>query len=107
MNKLIKWWAATADFKAVHIGKVRRRHLWEQTTFLLKASSEEEARNGAIAIAKSKEHIYTAVGGDQIHWQFTGLTDLKELLDSQVSPGMEVSWKFFERIDKPGNKNDA
>ena len=93
------WWTATAEYKAAHIGKSRRRHLWEQITFLLLAPNEEEAKRIAQDIAKAKEHTYKAVGGNQIVWQLIEVLNLKKLIDQEFIPGMEVNWNFFERVD--------
>lgn len=98
------WFAVTANYKAVHLEKVRRRHLWEQLVFLVQAKNEDEAQIIGYSVAKSKEHQYKAIKGDQILWQFTEIIDIKELIDQELKQGMEVNWRFFERVDKPMHK---
>lgn len=104
-TRLEKWWAATATFKAVHVGKKRRRHLWEKTTFLVRAATEDDARAKSLVIAKSKEYTYEAVVGDAIAWQFDEVVGLQELFDQELREGTEVAWSFYKRMDRSETKS--
>jgi len=99
------WYSVTANYKAVHLDKPRRRNLWEQTIFLVVAASEEEAQQIGHKIAKSKENQYLSVSGGQVLWQLVEVIDVKELIDQELKQGMEVGWRFFERVDKPATKS--
>ena len=99
------WYSVTANYKAVHLGKLRRRHLWEQTIFLVTAASEEEAQQVGYQVAKSKEHQYLSATGEQVMWQLIEVIDIKELIDQELKQGMEVGWRFFEKVDKPTKKS--
>ncbi|MDO7849863.1 DUF4288 domain-containing protein [Hymenobacter sp. M29] len=97
-------YSVTANYKAVHLGKVRRRHLWEQTIFLIAATNDNEAQQLGFDIAKAKECQYSAKG-KQLSWQLIEVVDVKELIDQELKQGMEVGWRFFERVDKPTTKS--
>jgi hypothetical protein len=93
------WYSVTANYKAVHLGKRRRRHLWEQTIFLIAATSDDEAQQLGFDIAKAKECQYLAKG-EQVRWQLIEIVDVKEFIDQALKQGMEVGWRFFEKVDK-------
>lgn len=105
MKSLSKnWYSITANYKAVHIGKLRRRHLWEQTIFLIAATSDDEAQQLGFEVAKAKECQYSAKG-KPIRWQLIEIVNIKELIDQELKQGMEVGWRFFERVDKRTTKS--
>jgi hypothetical protein len=99
------WYSVTANYKAVHLDRPRRRNLWEQTIFLVTAATEEQAQQAGYEVAKSKEHQYLSVSGGKVSWQLIEVVDVKELIDHELKQGMEVGWRFFERVDKPTIKS--
>ena len=106
MKSLSKtWYSVTANYKAVHLDKPRRRNLWEQTIFLVMAATEEEAQQVGYDVAKSKEHQYLSVSGGQVLWQLIEVVDVKEIIDQELKQGMEVGWRFFEKVDKAPTKS--
>lgn len=96
----IRWYSAVALFKSEHVGKPRKRHLWERTIFLLRASGMMEAVETAERIAREQECDYVSASGDTVHWTFQSIEDVLELLDNEVKEETEVYWKLFERVDK-------
>lgn len=101
MKKKAKTWhAVTANYKSIHLNKPRRRNLWEQITFLIQADGLEEAKVIGQEVAKSKEHAYQTVSGDQLTWILIEVVEVKELIDQEIKQGIEVDWHFFERLDK-------
>lgn len=99
-NTQAHWYSAVALFKAVHIGKARKRNLWERTVFLLRAPNAEEAVAVADRMAREQECEYVAAGGDTVHWTYQKLEGVLELLDDEMKAGTEVYWQLFERSDK-------
>lgn len=94
------WYSATVLFKAVHPGAVRRRHLWERNTFLLRASEDCSIAEKAERIAREMEHEYESAGGQLVRWEFQSVEKIQELFDAELDDGTEVCWEFFERVDK-------
>jgi Domain of unknown function (DUF4288) len=106
MKSLTKtWYSVTANYKAVHLEKPRRRNLWEQTIFLIIAASDEEAQQPGYEVAKSKEHQYLSVSGGQVLWHLIEVVHVKALIDQELKQGMEVGWRFFEKVDKATTKS--
>jgi hypothetical protein len=96
----LEWYWVAATYKAVHLGRVRRRHLWERTVFLIRAASAEEATVIAQRVACDKEHEYLAVKGDTVRWVLQEVEDIQPLHDQVFEDGTEVFWQFFDRIDR-------
>jgi hypothetical protein len=94
------WYWVSATYKAVHLGVPRKRHLWERTVFLIRASSDAEAADVARQVAREKEHEYLAAGGDMVRWVLQEVEEIHELFESDIQQGTEVYWEFFERVDK-------
>ena len=67
--------------------------------------NEGEAQQLGYEVAKSKEHHYLSVKGETIMWQLIEVVDVKKLIDQKLKQGMEVGWRFFEKIDKAPNRN--
>ena len=95
------WYWASAVYKAVHPGSLRRRHLWERVVFILRASHESEAWDKANKIALSKVHGYAAAGGDRVEWTLQRIDRVQPLFDADVGEGTEVFWEFYEKVDRP------
>ena len=93
------WHWACALFKCVHIGKPRRRHLWERVVFLFHSARGPAADTAAEQIARSKEHEYRVLGGDVARWVFCEFENIQPLMDELTDQGAEVYWTFFERVD--------
>jgi hypothetical protein len=100
------WYFVRATYKAVHLGRVRRRHLWERTVFLIRALGNdglvphEMAVLRANEVAREKEHEYEVEGGDTVRWVFQQIEDIQPLVDEPFGDGTEVYWEFFERVDR-------
>ncbi len=94
-----EWYWVSALFKAVHVGKARKRHLWERMVFLVQATTEERAHQVAERVARKKQHEYLGGTGDLIRWTFEEIEEMQPLLDEEFVNGTEVYWTFFERLD--------
>jgi hypothetical protein len=91
-----EWYWVAATYKAVHVGKTRKRHLWERTVFLVQAANEDEASRLAEQVGREKEVEYLAAGGDTVRWVFQGIERMEQLLDERFENGTEVYWEFFK-----------
>lgn len=100
------WYWVKAAYKGVHVGAVRRRHLWETTVFLIRGPRNSEVtppdlvKGKAERVAKQKEHEYEAVGGHVVRWVFQQVDAIAPLVDDEIGDGTEVYWEYFERVDK-------
>jgi len=93
------WFWVSANYKAVHMDRSRRRHLWQQIVFLVQATSEAEARTKAHGIATDKEHEYEVASGGTVRWILQHIEKVEELFDSTIKDGSEVYWRFYERVE--------
>lgn len=96
----LRWFWVSALFKSEHLNKVRKRHLWERTVFLVRATTKELAEQYAQNLAKNKEIEYESANNDSVRWTFQGIERINELHDEAISDGTEVFWEFFERVDR-------
>jgi hypothetical protein len=100
------WYFVKATYKAVHLGRPRRRHLWERVIFLIRAPQADGLTPHGMAllraeeVAREKEHEYEAAGGDTVRWVFQQIEEVKQLIDDEFVDGVEVYWQFFTRVDK-------
>ena len=94
------WYGVTATYKAAHPGQRRRRHLWERITFLIRAENDASAEIAARRVAEEKEHEYTTASGDMVRWVVQEIESVQSILDDDIDEGTEVSWQFYERVDK-------
>jgi len=88
------WFAASLLFKSVHPGQVDD-HLWEESIFLVRAESEEEARQKADRLGKAEEHEYVAANGEMTQWTFQGVERIQEILDDKLEDGTEIFSRFL------------
>lgn len=95
-----QWFWDAALFKAVHLERPRKRHLWERTVFLVRAPDEASARERAREVALGKEHEYVTATGDRLRWAFQAVEEIQALVQDQLAEGTEVYWQFFERVDR-------
>lgn len=96
----VRWWWVSALYKCVHINKPRRRHLWERTVFLIRASDAQEAERVAWEVGRGKEHEYQVAGGETVRWALHSIEQCMDLFDAEIGQGTEVYWALFERVDK-------
>ena len=91
------WYSAKALFRCEVEGDRRKRILFEETIFLLRAPYEEEARKKALAIARKKQLSYNNMFGKRVRWKFHKLLEVLYLIDQKMAPGAEVYWRLFRK----------
>lgn len=94
------WFYVAADYKAVHVGTNRKRHLWARRVFVFRTTTDR-AESKALEIAKENEHEYISATGDLVRWTFMGIESTSELLDKGITDGTEVYWDWFVHVDRP------
>src|SRR5262249_16966174 len=57
---------------------------------LLQAADAEEAYRRAHELGTTETHSYKNADGADVHWEFLGLNDLRELDDPELRDGVEV-----------------
>jgi hypothetical protein len=101
-----RWYWVEATFKAIHLGVVRRKHLWQRIVFLIRGPETDELSappsvwSKAEEVARRKEHQYEVAGGHTVRWVLQQVNEVRQLLDEEIIDGTEVHWEFFERVDK-------
>lgn len=98
------WFYVAADYKAVHVGTKRKRHLWQRKVFVFRTTADN-AESKALEIARENEHEYISATGDLVRWTFMGIESTSELFDKVITDGTEVYWDWFVRVDKPTQKS--
>src|SRR5262249_28601075 len=57
---------------------------------LVQASDAEEAYRRALELGTAETHSYENADGAEVHWEFLGLNDLRELDEPDLHDGVEV-----------------
>lgn len=91
------WYSARALFRCEVQGDKRKRILFEETIFLLRARFDAEARKNALKIARKKQHSYNNVYKERVRWKFHRLLEVLHLIDQRLVPGAEVYWRLFKK----------
>jgi len=85
-----KWYTAVLVFRSAIEGDKTYEPLTELQFRLLQAGSPESAYSVALAIGEEEKHSYKNSQGEIVRWQFVGLFDLAELLESDLHSGAEI-----------------
>lgn len=77
---------------------------FEESFVLLRASSDEEAEQVALAFARAAEHSYLNEDGETVRWTFRQLATvgpaLEDGVDSERLPaGIEIFSRFFDDLE--------
>jgi len=73
--------------------------MWELQVVLLQSDTEANAAILADRAGRGKEHEYISSTGDQIRWVFRQVESVSELLDQEISTGVEVYSRFLRAND--------
>jgi hypothetical protein len=63
---------------------------------LILAADREAAYRRALELGAAETHSYENAEGAEVSWEFAGLHDLREVLDSELHDGVEV-FNFLQR----------
>ncbi len=91
------WFSARALFRCEVEGDKRKRILFEETIFLLRASHDEEAKKIALTIARKKQLSYDNMYKQRVRWKLHKLVEVLYLIDQRMAPGAEVYWRLFHK----------
>jgi len=96
----MNWYVAEAVFESgiEHSGS-SYSPLIDRTWFLVSAEDEPSAEAKAEVLARSKEHSYANAEGETVHWTFSRIERLREVMDDQLGDGTEV-WSVITEADE-------
>lgn len=69
--------------------------LYEESTRLIKAANEEEAREKAVCLGKEAQHSYANDSGEMVAWEFVEILEVQELCEENFYDGIEVFSRMF------------
>jgi len=71
---------------------------WEESIFLVEASSDEEAKARARDLALKRENDYKSLSGESIAWRFDSIIQCYEI-DEALSSGVEIFSMFLRKSE--------
>jgi hypothetical protein len=77
------------------------RELWDEQVHLLRASGAEDAFARAQKLGKGEAHSYLNSHGEKVSWNFVGIGELQELLESRIRSGIEVYSTLSRGLKSP------
>jgi Domain of unknown function (DUF4288) len=89
------WFAANLLFESVRPDHPENESLWEESIVLVRAESEEQARQDAEVLGKAGEHEYIAANGDLVRWVFRQVEKLCAI--ETLEHGTELFSRFLSR----------
>jgi hypothetical protein len=98
-DKIQSWFAARLIFESVHERQGDFDPLFEDRIILVRAMTEDEAREKAKALARSNAERYENAEGDTVTWVFREILDLKWVYDEVLEDGSEV-YSSFLRLEE-------
>jgi hypothetical protein len=91
------WFAANLLFKSTHLDRPEHEGLWEECVTLVRAETEEKARDEAERIGKAREHEYVSATGDLVRWTFERIESLSEI--DSLEHGSELFSRFLSQSE--------
>jgi len=62
---------------------------------LIKAKDGQAAYEKSLELGKSQEHSYKNQEGNDVYWEFVGLSNLEEILDVKIKDGTEIRSRYL------------
>lgn len=90
---------AVLVYSTVVDGAYRRPRFSEDVVPIM-ASSEDEARAVAVRIGRNEQTSYLNECGETVRWSFLGVADLGVALTDTLEPGVSLSSRSFEDLDR-------
>jgi hypothetical protein len=87
--------------KSVHSTKPDASPLWEERIVLVKASSEDDAKNEGLRIGKNAEHEYPVVdnenksASDTVRWIFVQIERVYQIENEGLKNGTELFSRYL------------
>jgi Domain of unknown function (DUF4288) len=98
----LSWYTARCHFRSEITGKRKYgTQLWEESFFLVHATSKKHAERRAKQLAQREQVKYKNFAGEIVSWKFATLIDVRELIASRLGDGTEVYSRFFSRRATP------
>lgn len=73
--------------------------LYEERFILLRASSEEEARNKANVITQASTHDYVNIEGHNVRFSCKCIVDVALAIDDTMRDGAEIYGRYFKDFE--------
>ncbi len=89
------WYSAKLLFRADVCDGVNVPRLHEESTRLIQADTEDQARDIALQIGVESQHSYQNEDGNSVNWQFVEVVEIQDLCESEVYSGIEVFSRLF------------
>ena len=91
----MSWYTASLFFVSKHSDHDLEEELWEESFFLIQASTQQEAFEKAEAIGKEQECSYLVTVGDSAHWSFVKVERVVEVMQENLCDGAELFSRFL------------
>ena len=97
------WYSARLLYEAVHNPPdpkpSRLFPIFEESIIVFHIEDEDSIQTRLLELATAKEHHYTAVAGNEVHWTFREILEVQEIMSEHIDDGVEV---FFRWWHNPG-----
>ena len=91
-----KWYVVTLIIGSRIEGIDGQYRTCDEQVHILRAPNIELAYEKAVQIGHMEEHSYQNMNGQTVHWEFIGLVDLEETVDSDIKDGAEIKSRLFK-----------
>jgi len=98
----MSWYAARLLYESVVSDSKTVAPLCEESTILIEAQDEEDARRKANRLGKQRGHSYRNPYGEKVAWKFVNVIELQDLCEDRIENGTEV----FSRLFRKGAKGE-
>ena len=89
------WFAVSLLFESVHPDHPENEFLWEERVLLVRAETEENARQEGELLGKAEQHEYTAANGDLVRWVFRQVESVSAI--ESLDHGTELFSRFLSK----------
>lgn len=109
-----KWFTVAVLYESIHEGKPihvddhydSSVKTYEESHFLLKAASTEEASRLGEKLGIENEHTYKNQYGETVHWKFIKVLDCFELIEEELQWGTEIFSRYIV-VEKEESTQDV
>lgn len=93
------WFGARILLAAEHPDEAAADTLFEERIVLIRAATDEAAREKAVRLGKAAEEAYENPDGKTVKWGFREVLDVKPLFDDVIGDGSEVYYSLLAEHD--------
>ena len=89
------WQGVSVLLRCIIEGEGPEHWLWEERILLIKASTEERARDAAEQEARGSEHSFINSEGAKVSWAFSEVLQVYKVESENLESGVEVFSRFL------------